>query len=67
MIGGTDRYTEVFAKTTVDVIMSHEVPARRLKKDAPPAVENSEDVEMTIWLKDFPSSPAEVKALYALK
>lgn len=47
--------------------MSHEVPARRIKKDAPAAVENSEDVEMTIWLKDFPSSPAEVKALYALK
>jgi hypothetical protein len=22
---------------------------------------------MTIWLKDFPSSPAEIKALYALK
>ena len=67
VIGGKDRYTEIFAKTTVDVIMSHEVPARRVKKDAPPAVEIGEDVEMTIWLKDFPSSPAEIKALYALK
>jgi hypothetical protein len=67
VLGGTDRYTEVFAKTTVDVVMSHEVPARRIKKDSPPAVEIGEDVEMTIWLKDFPNSPAEIKALYALK
>lgn len=29
-----DRYIEVFAKTTVDIIMSHEVTARRAKRDS---------------------------------
>jgi len=34
VLGGPDRYTEIMAKTTVDVVMSHEVPARRTKKEA---------------------------------
>lgn len=29
--------------------------------------ENLNDVEMTIWLKDFPATVTEFKALYALK
>ena len=59
---------ELFAKTTVDVILSHEVPARRLKRDSSQLSEdNSTEVEMTIWLKDFPSTLNEFKALYALK
>jgi len=36
VLGGSDRVTEIFAKTTVDVIMSHEVPARRIKRDQNP-------------------------------
>lgn len=38
----------------MDLIMSFEVPARRLKKDNPNSNPESIDVEMTIWLKDFP-------------
>jgi hypothetical protein len=34
VLGGPERYTEIMAKTTVDVVMSHEVPARRTKKEA---------------------------------
>ena len=68
VLGGADRYTEVMAKTTVDVVLSHEVPARRAKRDSGAPVDaESKEVEMTIWLKDFPTSPAEIKALYALK
>ena len=52
------------AKTTVDLIMSFEVPARRVKKDSGvPVNEESTDVEMTIWLKDFPSTLHEFKLL----
>ena len=65
-LGGVDRTIDVFAKTTVDLVMSYEVPARRLKKDAG-VLENGPEVEMTIWLKDFPQSLQEFKALYALK
>lgn len=54
VLGGADRYIEVMSKATVDVIMSHEVPARRLKKEQTPDSINEEAVEMTIWLKDFP-------------
>ncbi len=32
-IGGPQKYTEIMAKTTVDVLMSFEVPARRTKKE----------------------------------
>ena len=59
-----DRYIEVFSKATVDVVMSIEVPARRAKA---PDAEATNDVEMTIWLKDFPQTLDEYKALYALK
>jgi hypothetical protein len=46
---------ETFAKTTVDLILSYEVPIRRLKRDQPPAdPENNQELEMSIWLKDFP-------------
>jgi hypothetical protein len=38
--------------------MSHEVPARRIKRDQNPNPSGeeslSQEVEMTIWLKDFP-------------
>ena len=38
VLGGPDRYTEIMSKTTVDVVMSHEVPARRTKKEAQAAL-----------------------------
>ena len=47
--------------------MSYEVPARRIKKDQNIQENNSTEVEMTIWLKDFPSTLTEFKALIALK
>ena len=34
VLGGVERMNEVFAKTTVDLVMSYEVPARRIKKEA---------------------------------
>ena len=64
---------EIMAKTTVDVVMSHEVPARRVKKEALAALPEDQqnaltsEVEMTIWLKDFPQSLNEYKAVFALK
>ena len=58
---------EIFAKTTVDLILSFEVPARRLKKDQPESGDVPSEVEMTIWLKDFPTNMNEFRALYALK
>ncbi len=67
MIGGTEKYVEIFSKTTVDLILSHEVPARRLKKDQPDNGEVPKEPEMTIWLKDFPTNIQEFRALYALK
>lgn len=62
-----DRIIDFFAKTTNDLIMSYEVPARRIKKDQNIQENNSTEVEMTIWLKDFPSTLTEFKALIALK
>jgi hypothetical protein len=53
--------------------MSHEVPARRTKKESlaglPEDQQNQQtaEVEMTIWLKDFPQSLADYKAVLALK
>ena len=32
-LGSYERYVEVFAKATVDVVLSYEVPARRAKKE----------------------------------
>jgi hypothetical protein len=55
VLGGSERYVEIFAKTTVDIIMSHEVTAKRAKRDAGGVVdENSHEAELSIWLKDFP-------------
>ena len=52
------------AKTTVDLINSHVVPARRIKKESGIAHhEESTDVEITIWLKDFPTNINEFKLL----
>jgi hypothetical protein len=34
VLGGSERYTEIFAKTTVDIILSHEVTAKRNKRDS---------------------------------
>jgi hypothetical protein len=53
--------------------MSHEVPARRTKKESLAGVpedqqnQQTAEVEMTIWLKDFPQSLADYKAVLALK
>ena len=70
VLGSYDRYVEVFSKATVDVVLSHEVPARRLKRDSGVASTDestSQAVEMTIWLKDFPQTVQEFKAFYGLK
>ena len=64
VLGSNERYVEVFSKATVDVVMSIEVPARRAKAAE---AEPTSEVEMTIWLKDFPQTLEEYKALYALK
>jgi hypothetical protein len=49
------------------MIISYEVNARRAKRDNPNTNLESTDVEMTIWLKDFPSNITEFKALFAHK
>ena len=68
VLGSQERVTEIFAKTTVDLILSHEVPLRRIKKEQPAdGSEQAQDVELTIWLKDFPATLSDFKALFALK
>ena len=59
-----EKLFEIFAKTANDMILSYEVPLRRAKKDQQPTSpkQGSQDVDMTIWLKDFPQTAQEFKA-----
>ena len=55
-----EKQVEILSKTTYDMLMSFEAAARRAKKDQPP--HPSPDLELTIWLKDFPSTASDFRA-----
>ena len=65
----SEKLLEIFAKTTNDMILSFEVPLRRAKKDQQPGSPKdlTTEVEMSIWLKDFPQTAHEFKVFLAFQ